>query len=135
MNYIKPLNNSKMSIKVKIATIVIGRTISMEKFSNEKQEVVVNVEYEEGEKISNVAKAAYAEADKAFVTMYPKYGVVNTEYTGYIKGIITKLAEVGVKEPAPQVSKETLPNIPDNVIGENPFKKNDDGAIGKGPEF
>lgn len=78
----------KTKSRVKITQLTIGRTISMEKFANEKQEVTVNIIQDENdtdkEKLAAIGEA-YELADKAFVKMFPKYGTVNPEYTGYIK--------------------------------------------------
>lgn len=82
----------------KIKQITIGRTISMANYQNEKQEVSIEVNYSDDEKLSDVIKAAYKEAEKVFLVMYPTYGGVNVNY----KEHMSKVKDILIKEDSVQ---------------------------------
>ncbi len=108
-------------MKIKITSITIGRTISMDNYSNEKQEVIILVEHNEHDKVSQIARAAYEEAEKVFSSIYPKYGKPNKEYESHMKGVITALSQKAIREaqeadqivhPLPPSSLEKVPQHP-----------------------
>lgn len=76
-------------MNTKITAITVSRTISMANYSNEKQEVIVEVQHGPEDKISDITRKAYETAEKAFCSMLPQYGGVNEAYVNYIKGKIT----------------------------------------------
>ena len=85
-----------------ITHMVVGRTISMDKFSNEKQEFTIEIPTDNGKTNAENVKDAYALADKAFIAIYPTSGIVNEYYANYIvKKKLQYKQENSIKQDGP----------------------------------
>ncbi len=79
---------------MKIVSVAIGRTINMENFQSERQEITFEVEPDVELRPEDMHEVYRIEIDRAFAEIYPKWGHVHTSYASYMAKKVERVEQL-----------------------------------------